>query len=318
MKMKIAVLTSGGDAPGMNAAIRAVVRTGISLGHEMYGVLDGYQGLLEDRMIQLTSKDMSGMLSQGGTMLGTSRVPEFKELPVQQLAIDHLNARGINALIVIGGDGSYRGALALHELGLQTIGIPGTIDNDVYGTDYTIGFHTALNTIVDAMDKLRDTSSSHRRCSIIEVMGRTSGDLALYAGICGGAEFIITPENPIDKELIIKTLKKHHEEGRRHAIIVVTEQLFDVHKLAAEITFKSGFNSRATVLGYIQRGGRPVPQDRILASRMGSYAVQMILEGISGECIGIQNDQLIHSPLKYIVDHKKPRAELYKLVGKIS
>ncbi len=316
--MKIAVLTSGGDAPGMNAAIRAVVRTGIAMGHEMFGVQDGYQGLLEDRIIPLTSKDMSGMLSSGGTMLGTSRVPEFKEVPVQKVAIDNLNNRDIKALIVIGGDGSYRGALALHELGLQTIGLPGTIDNDVYGTDYTIGFHTAVNTIVEAIDKLRDTSSSHRRCSIIEVMGRTSGDLALYAGICGGAEFIITPENPINKELIISTLKKHQQEGRRHAIIVVTEQQFDVHKLAAEISIKSGFNSRATVLGYIQRGGRPVPQDRILASRMGSYAVEMIIEGISGECIGIQNDTLVHSPLKNIVDHQKPRAELYKLVRKIS
>ena len=316
--MKIAVLTSGGDAPGMNAAIRAVVRTGIAMGHEMFGVQDGYQGLLEDRIIPLTSKDMSGMLSSGGTMLGTSRVPEFKEVPVQKVAIDNLNNRDIKALIVIGGDGSYRGALALHELGLQTIGLPGTIDNDVYGTDYTIGFHTAVNTIVEAIDKLRDTSSSHRRCSIIEVMGRTSGDLALYAGICGGAEFIITPENPINKELIISTLKKHQQEGRRHAIIVVTEQQFDVHKLAAEISIKSGFNSRATVLGYIQRGGRPVPQDRILASRMGSYAVEMIEQGVSGECIGIQNDTLVHSPLKMIVDHQKPRAELYKLVRKIS
>src|SRR5690606_1283669 len=181
--MRIAVLTSGGDAPGMNAAIRAAVRNGIEQGHEVFGIWDGYRGLLEDRFFQLTSKDVSGMLSVGGTMLGTSRVPEFKEVPVQMVAYDNLKNRGIDDLIVIGGDGSYRGALALHELGFQTVGIPGTIDNDVYGTDYTIGFHTALNTIVDAIDKLRDTSSSHRRCSIIEVMGRTSGDLALYAGI---------------------------------------------------------------------------------------------------------------------------------------
>lgn len=315
--MKIAVLTSGGDAPGMNAAIRAVVRTGIAFGHEMFGVLDGYRGLLEDNFIPLTSKDVSGMLSAGGTMLGTARVTEFKEVPVQMVAIDNLTNRGIDALIVIGGDGSYRGALALHELGFQTIGIPGTIDNDVYGTDFTIGFHTALNTIVDAIDKLRDTSSSHRRCSIIEVMGRTSGDLALYAGICGGAEFIITPENPINKDKLISTLKKHNEEGRRHTIIVVTEQQFDVHKLAAEISIKSGFSSRATVLGYIQRGGRPVAEDRILASRMGSYAVEAIMQGVSGECIGIKNDKLVTSPLADIVNHPKERGELYDLVQKI-
>lgn len=316
--MKIAVLTSGGDAPGMNSAVRAVVRTGINLGHEMFGVQDGYRGLLEGRFTPLTAKDVSGLLMMGGTILGTSRVPEFVEIPVQQVAVDNLQARGIDAVIVIGGDGSYRGALALHELGIQTIGIPGTIDNDVFGTDYTIGFHTAVSTIVDAIDKLRDTSSSHRRCSIIEVMGRTSGDLALYAGICGGAEFIITPENPLNKNLLIETLTRHQAEGRRHAIVVVTEKQFDVHKLAAEITIKSGFNSRATVLGYIQRGGRPVPLDRILASRMGAYAVELITQEISGVCVGISHDELVNTPLSHTISHKKPKAELYKLVKKIS
>jgi 6-phosphofructokinase 1 len=315
--MKIAVLTSGGDAPGMNAAIRAVVRTGLQYGHEMFGVVDGYRGLLEDRFIPLTSKDVSGMLNQGGTMLGTSRVPEFKEIPVQQVALDNLRNRGIDGLVVIGGEGSYKGALALHNLEFPTIAIPGTIDNDVFGTDFTIGFHTALNTIVDAIDKLRDTSSSHRRCSIIEVMGRTSGDLALYAGICGGAEFIITPENPIDKDKLISTLKRHNQEGRRHAIIVVTEQQFDVHKLAAEITIKSGFSTRATVLGYIQRGGRPVAEDRILASRMGAFAVEKLMEGQSGICIGIHNDELVTHSLLEIVNHPKDRAKLYELVKKL-
>lgn len=315
--MKIAVLTSGGDAPGMNAAIRAVVRTGLQYGHEMFGVVDGYRGLLEDRFIPLTSKDVSGMLNQGGTMLGTSRVPEFKEIPVQQVALDNLQNRGIDGLVVIGGEGSYKGALALHNLEFPTVAIPGTIDNDVFGTDFTIGFHTALNTIVDAIDKLRDTSSSHRRCSIIEVMGRTSGDLALYAGICGGAEFIITPENPIDKDKLISTLKRHNQEGRRHAIIVVTEQQFDVHKLAAEITIKSGFSTRATVLGYIQRGGRPVAEDRILASRMGSFAVEKLMEGQSGICIGIHNDELVTHSLLEIINHPKDRAKLYELVKKL-
>lgn len=315
--MKIAVLTSGGDAPGMNAAIRAVVRTGLQYGHEMFGVVDGYRGLLEDRFIPLTSKDVSGMLNQGGTMLGTSRVPEFKEIPVQQVALDNLRNRGIDGLVVIGGEGSYKGALALHNLEFPTITIPGTIDNDVFGTDFTIGFHTALNTIVDAIDKLRDTSSSHRRCSIIEVMGRTSGDLALYAGICGGAEFIITPENPIDKDKLISTLKRHNQEGRRHAIIVVTEQQFDVHKLAAEITIKSGFSTRATVLGYIQRGGRPVAEDRILASRMGAFAVEKLMEGQSGICIGIHNDELVTHSLLEIINHPKDRAKLYELVKKL-
>ena len=315
--MKIAILTSGGDAPGMNAAIRAIVRAGISQGHEMFGIMDGYRGLLEDRFIPMSAKDVSGMLSMGGTKLGTSRVSEFKEIPVQKVAIDNLNSRGIEALVVIGGDGSYRGAQALHELDFQTIAIPGTIDNDVFGTDYTIGFHTALNTIVEAIDKLRDTSSSHRRCSIIEVMGRTSGDLALYAGICGGAEFIITPENPINKDKLISTLRQHNEEGRRHAIIVVTEQQFDVHKLAAEISIKSGFSSRATVLGYIQRGGTPIAEDRILASRMGAYAIDMIDQGVSGHCVGIKDDKLVTSPLADIINHPKERVELYDLIKKL-
>ena len=239
--MRIAILTSGGDAPGMNAAIRAVVRSATFYGHEIYGIQEGFQGLLEDKFIKLESKHVSGLLSTGGTMLGTARVSNFKDRFIQQVAYDNLVNHGMDALIVIGGDGSYRGALSLHELGFQTIAIPGTIDNDVYGTDFTIGFHTALNTIVEAIDKLRDTSSSHRRCSIIEVMGRTSGDLALYAGICGGAEFIITPDNPLDKKTLIDTLRRHHEDGRRHAIIVVTKQQYDVHKLAAEIEVKVAF-----------------------------------------------------------------------------
>lgn len=315
--MRIAILTSGGDAPGMNAAIRAVVRSATFYGHEIYGIQDGFQGLLEDKFIKLESKHVSGLLSTGGTMLGTARVSNFKDRVIQQVAYDNLVNHGMDALIVIGGDGSYRGALSLHELGFQTIAIPGTIDNDVYGTDFTIGFHTALNTIVEAIDKLRDTSSSHRRCSIIEVMGRTSGDLALYAGICGGAEFIITPDNPLDKKTLIDTLRRHHEDGRRHAIIVVTEQQYDVHKLAAEIEVKSGFSTRATILGYIQRGGTPIAEDRVLASRMGAFAVDVLKDGISGQCIGIKNDKLVTSPLKDTVGHPKERTNLYDLVNKI-
>ncbi|MFP4178152.1 MAG: ATP-dependent 6-phosphofructokinase, partial [Acholeplasmataceae bacterium] len=255
--MIIGVLTSGGDAPGMNATIRAVVRASEGYDHQVYGIRNGYRGLIEDDMVLLDHQSVSGMLSKGGTFLGTDRVPEFLDESVRQKGVDNLKKRGIEALITIGGDGTYKGANALSRMGVKTIALPGTIDNDIAGTDYTIGFHSAVETIVNAIDKLRDTSQSHRRCSIIETMGRKCGDLALFAGICGGAEFIITPENPIEREVIIERLKKHKEQGRRHAIIVITEKILDPYELAKEISEKSGFASRATVLGYIQRGGQP-------------------------------------------------------------
>lgn len=316
--MRIAVLTSGGDAPGMNAAIRAVVRAGIYNRDEIFGVYDGFRGLVENRMRRLDHTDVSGLLSRGGTILGTSRITEFSNPEVQLKALETLKINDIDALIVIGGDGSYRGAQALSKLGVKTIGLPGTIDNDVVGTEYTIGFHTAVETIVDAIDKLRDTSTSHRRCSIVEVMGRSSGDLALYAGICGGAEFIITPENQVNKEVIFEQLRKQRLAGRRHSIIVVTENQFDVYALAKEITENSGFNSRATVLGYIQRGGNPAPLDRILASRMGAHAVELLHQDVGGVCVGIQNNILIYDSFDSVVDQKKPKDDLYRLVRKIS
>lgn len=316
--MKIGVLTSGGDAPGMNAAIRAVVRAGSMYGHEIYGIKDGYQGMIDDNVVLLTHQSVSGMLNLGGTFLGTSRAPEFIKEEVRQKAIENLKARGIEALIVIGGDGTYRGAMDLTKMGLKTIGLPGTIDNDVAGTDFTIGFHTAVETIVDAIDKLRDTSTSHQRCSIVEVMGRHCGDLALFAGICGGAEFIITPENPMNKEAIIQRLKKHKKEGRRHAIIVITENILNVHDFANEITENSGFASRATVLGYIQRGGSPCPEDRILGSRMGTYAVELLNDDIYGVCVGVRDSRMVHLPFSNVVGVKRPKNELYNLVKKVS
>lgn len=316
--MKLAVLTSGGDAPGMNAAVRSVVRAAESYGYEVYGVKDGYKGLIEDDMQLLDHQSVSGMLSKGGTFLGTARLPEFKEEAFQKKAIENMTNRGIDALIAIGGDGTYRGAMALAQLGFKTIGLPGTIDNDIAGTDFTIGFSTAVETIVDAIDKLRDTSQSHQRCSIVETMGRHCGDLALFAGICGGAEFIVTPENPVDKNEIIETLKKHKAAGRRHSIIVVTEKIFDVHALADEITEKSGFASRATVLGYIQRGGHPDSEDRILGSRMGAYAVELIKDDIHGVCVGVRDSRVIHLPFANVVGQPRPKNPLYKLYKKIS
>jgi 6-phosphofructokinase 1 len=316
--MKIGVLTSGGDAPGMNAAIRAVVRAGEYYGHEVYGIIDGFKGLIEDQMVLLNHQSVSGMLSKGGTFLGTSRVPEFLKVEYQQKGLENLKNRGIEALICIGGDGTYRGAMELNALGMKTIGLPGTIDNDIAGTDFTIGFQTAVETIVDAIDKLRDTSASHQRCSIVEVMGRRCGDLALFSGICGGAEFIITPENPINKDKIIERLMKHKKEGRRHAIIVITENQVDVHAFAKEITEKSGFSTRATVLGYIQRGGSPCPEDRILGSRMGTYAVELLNDDIYGVCVGIRDSRMVHLSFSNVVGQKRPKNEIYNLVKKVS
>ena len=316
--MKIGVLTSGGDSPGMNVAIRAVVRAGIKAGHKIYAVYDGYRGLLDEKMKLMSHESVSGIITLGGTVLGTSRVPEFLEHETRLIAVENLKKKGIDALVVIGGDGTYRGAMELTKLGIKCIGIPGTIDNDIAGTDFTLGFHTAVETIVDAMDKLRDTSTSHQRCSILEVMGRKCGDLALYAGICGGAEFILTPENPVDKDKMIKSLTKYKKEGRRHAIVVLTENICDPHALAIEITDKSGFSSRATVLGYIQRGGSPCPMDRILGSRMGRYAVELLSKDIYGVAIGVSNERMIHMPFNNIVGQPRPKNELYELVKQVS
>lgn len=318
MLMNIAILTSGGDAPGMNVAIRAAVRYGLQKGHKMFGVINGYRGLFNGEIIELNHKSVSGIISRGGTVLKTARMTEFREEKNMLIAIENLKKLDIEALIVIGGDGSYRGAMQLNQLGLKTIGIPGTIDNDIYGTDFTLGFNTAVETIVDAIDKLRDTSQSHQRCSIIEVMGRKCGDLALYSAISGGAEFLITPEHPVDKGHIIDKLKKYKQAERTHAIVVVTEKMFDVHEFANEITEKSKFTSRATVLGYIQRGGSPSPEDRILGSKMGTYAIDLLDQGIRGVGIGVRANQMTHMSFERILTSEREYNQLYSLVGKIA
>lgn len=316
--MNIAILTSGGDAPGMNVAIRAAVRYGIKKGHKFFGVKNGYYGLVNDDFEELNHDSMSGIISKGGTILKTSRFPQFPEEENIDRAISNLEKRDIDGLIVIGGDGTYKGALNLTKRGFKVVAIPGTIDNDIYGTDYTLGFHTALDTVVGAMDKLRDTSVSHQRCSIIEVMGRHCGDLALHAALSGGAEFLVTPENPLSKEEIIERLKHYKRVDRTHAIVVVTEHMMDVHEFAKEITEKSKFNSTATVLGYIQRGGSPSAQDRIIGTRMGAFAIDLFERGIDNVAIGIENDQLMFLPINIVVNNKRRVNPLYKLVAEVS
>lgn len=316
--MKIAVLTSGGDAPGMNPAIRAVVRAAINSGHEIYGVMDGYSGLVSGSFEKMSRKSVSEILDKGGTILGTARLKEFTQLEVRQRALTNLRETGIDALVVIGGDGTYRGAKALTEMGFPVVGLPGTIDNDLACTDYTIGFHTALETIVDAIDKIRDTSSSHQRCSIVETMGRHCGDLAVSAGLSCGAEFIITPEHPMNKAEIIERLKIHKSEGRRNAIIVITENVCNVHEFAEEITEKSGFACRATVLGYVQRGGSPCAEDRILAGRMGAHAIDLLNQGISGVAVGIHNSKMVHYTFEEVLaTPNESMQDIYELATKI-
>ncbi|TEW50198.1 6-phosphofructokinase [Psychromonas algicola] len=315
MIKKIGVLTSGGDAPGMNSAVRAVVRTCLSYDIEVFGIYDGYAGLHAGKIEQLDRYSVSDVINRGGTFLGSARFPEFKEESVRKEAIKVLEKHGIEALIVIGGDGSYMGALKLSEMGYPCVGIPGTIDNDIAGTDYTIGFMTCLNTIVDAVDRLRDTSSSHNRISIVEIMGRYCGDLTLWAAVAGGSEYVIVPEKGFDEEELIEQLNLGEEKGKKHAIIAITEHMTDVNALAERIQEKTKRETRATILGHIQRGGSPMAFDRILASRMGSYAVELLKSGKSARCIGIQNGEMVdHDIIECLEKMQRPfRQDLYDL-----
>ena len=315
MIKKIGVLTSGGDAPGMNSAIRAVVRCALANGIEVYGIYDGYAGLHKGNIKQLTRHSVSDMINRGGTFLGTARFPEFKEESVRREAIKNLEKHGIEALVVIGGDGSYMGAKKLSEMGYPCIGIPGTIDNDIAGTDYTIGFMTCLNTIVDAVDRLRDTSSSHNRISIVEVMGRYCGDLTLWSAIAGGSEYVVLPEIGFDEPELLEHIESGEASGKKHAIIMVTEHVTDVMALAKRIEAKTGRETRATILGHIQRGGSPMAFDRVLASRMGARAVELLIDGKSARCIGIQHGNMVdHDIIECLEQMQRPfREDLYNL-----
>lgn len=317
MIKKIGVLTSGGDAPGMNAAIRAVVRTAIFNGLEVYGIMDGYLGMYEGRIERLYRKSVSEKLGFGGTFLGTARLPEFSDEKVRKIAIDNLGIYGIDALVTIGGDGTYHGALSLSEMGIHTVGVPGTIDNDISGTDYTIGFDTALNTVVEAVDKLRDTSSSHRRCSIIEVMGRNCGDIAIWTAIAVGAECVVCKETGFDLEYILNNVTEA-AKSKNHAIIIVAENMVDVNWLANEVSAKTPFGARATILGHIQRGGRPTAKDRVLASEMGVKAVEALMDGESGVCVCQKNNLIVTMPIKDALgDDTPPVLEKYRVFRKL-
>ena len=290
----IGVLTSGGDAPGMNAAIRAVVRTAIYNDVKVMGVSHGYNGLIHGEISELNVRSVSGIIHRGGTILHTARCPEFKTLEGQQAAAEQCRKSGIDALVVIGGDGSFRGCKDLIEQGIPCIGIPGTIDNDIACTDYTIGYDTAMNTAVTMVDKLRDTAQSHDRCSVVEVMGRHAGYLAINTGIACGAIATVVPEVPFDMdEDIVATMKATRITGKKHFIIIVAEGVGKANDFAEIIEKKTGIESRATVLGHVQRGGSPSLRDRVVASRMGNHAVELILEGKHNRVVAEQGEEIV-------------------------
>ncbi|WP_343188912.1 6-phosphofructokinase [Buchnera aphidicola (Chaitoregma tattakana)] len=313
MIKKIGVLTSGGDAPGMNAAIRGVVITGIKLGIEMFGIKNGFLGLYENRIQKLNVLNVSNIINKGGTFLGTSRFPKFKKKVNRIIAIKNLQKKNIDALVVIGGDGSYVGAQKLSSMGLSCVSIPSTIDNDIVGTDYTIGYYTALETIVKSIDKIRDTSYSHNRIAIVEIMGRKCGHLTLLSSIAAGCEFLIIPETKIEKEKIVINIMKKLNKNKKSFIIVITENLYNVKNLAKYIEKKTKKETRATILGHVQRGGSPVVYDRVLATRMSSYAVKILIHGWSGRCIGIRNEKIVHSDIEKSLNKRKKNSTQYWL-----
>ena len=305
MVRSIGILTSGGDAPGMNAAIRAVARACLNKGIKVYGIEQGFKGLYDGSFIEFDRRHTRNIINQGGTILRIARFPEFKDEEVRKAAIKQLEKTGIEALVVIGGDGSFHGAMRLTEMGVNCIGIPGTIDNDIPKTEVTIGFDTALNTIVDALDRLRDTSSSHQRCTILEVMGRRCGDLAVWAGIACGVELIVTSEVGYDEDKIISRLKQSKQSDKKHAIVVITEGITDVHALAKKVEAETGFETRANVLGHMQRGGRPSAKDRVLASRMGVKAVELLEDGHGGECVCVVDGKLVGLDIIETLSHPR-------------
>ncbi|WP_409270893.1 6-phosphofructokinase [Neobacillus sp. SCS-31] len=317
---KIGVLTSGGDSPGMNAAIRAVVRKGIYHDIEVYGVYGGFAGLINGNIQRLGLGSVGDIIHRGGTMLQSARCIEFKTREGQTKGIEQLKKHGIEGLVVIGGDGSYRGAKALTELGFPCVGVPGTIDNDIPGTEFTIGFDTALNTVIDAIDKIRDTASSHERTFIIEVMGRDAGDIALWAGLAGGAETILIPEENYDMADIAEKLRRGNERGKKHSIIVVAEGVCSGGEFARTLKEATNIDTRISVLGHMQRGGSPTAADRVLASRLGARAVELLIEGRGGRAVGIEQNRLVDYDIIEALEEKKHVLDLnlYKLSQELS
>ena len=306
IKKAIAVMTSGGDSPGMNAAARAVVRTALYEGVKVYGINNGYQGMLDDDIEELTSRSVSDLIQRGGTFLGTARCPEFKTPEGRRKGYENLVKRGIEGLVIIGGDGSLTGgSLLSKETGLPIVGLPGTIDNDVWGMDYTIGCDTAANTIVDAINKLRDTASAHRRIMLGEVMGRNSGWLAMMSGIAGGAEFVLVPEVKFNIDTMCEEIKEMYDAGKRYSIIVVAEGAGSAIEIGKAVEEKTGIDTRVSVLGHIQRGGSPTVEDRMKASMLGEKAALAIISGASDVVFGFNEGKVVAVNLFEAVNNTK-------------
>jgi len=306
---RVAVLTSGGDAPGMNSAIRAVVRCGISKGWEMFGVKNGYEGLISGTIFQMGTRDVGGIIQKGGTILGSARCEEFRTVEGRLKAIRNLRQLGVDALIVIGGNGSQTGTYELSKMNFSVVGIASTIDNDLYGSDVTIGVDTALNIALEALDRLKVTASSHQRAFLLEVMGRDCGYLALMSGIAGGAETVVIPEIEVDPEEVAKIIHTAYEHGKAHAIVVVAEGAkYNAAKLTKyfeEHKDRLGFSVRATTLGHVQRGGAPSAFDRILASRLGAGAIDAVDRGEFGVLVGLKGNKIVTTNLEEVISNKK-------------
>lgn len=316
---KIGVLTSGGDAPGMNAAIRAVTRTALKKQMEVVGVLRGYNGLLTADLIDLNIRSVSDIIQRGGTILYTARCKEFRFEEGMQKAKANCIKEGIEGLVVIGGDGSFRGAADLSARGIPCVAIPGTIDNDIAMTEHTIGYDTAMNTAMELVDKLRDTTQSHDRCSVVEVMGRNAGYIALNTGIACGATYIITKEIPFSVEQVIERIQSTQTTGKHHFIIVVSEGIGNSQDIAKRIEQATGVESRATILGHVQRGGTPTVRDRVFASQMGHHAVELLSKGISNRVVGLQKGEIVDYDIQEALSMKKPfQDHLYQVAQDIS
>ena len=315
----IGVLTSGGDAPGMNAAVRAVTRAALNKGIKVYGIRRGYNGLINDDVFEMNLRSVSDIIHRGGTVLYTARSPEFKTDEGQSKALETCKKYGIDGCVVIGGDGSYRGARALSLKGIPCIGLPGTIDNDIACTDETIGFDTAMNTAVEMIDKLRDTAQSHERCSVCEVMGRNAGDIALHTGIAVGATAILVPEVEMSFEQILNKIEQGERTGKEHFIVVVAEGVGHVSELAKKIEEKTGIETRATVLGHVQRGGNASLRDRVLASMMGHKAVELLAQGIGNRVVALKTSKIVDFDI-YEALEMKPKfdIDLYNLANDIN
>ena len=315
----IGVLTSGGDAPGMNAAVRSIVRTAASMGMTVKGIKRGYNGLIENNVVDLDIRSVSDIIQRGGTVLYTARCPRFTTEEGMQEAIKNCKVNGIEGLIVIGGDGSFRGARDLSLRGIPCIGIPGTIDNDIPSTEYTIGFDTAMNTVVEMVDKLRDTACSHERCSVVEVMGHGAGDIALQCGLAVGATAIIVPEIGFNLQSVIDKILETQKNGRNHFIIVVSEGLCDATQLAKLLQEATGIETRATILGHIQRGGNPTLRDRVVASKMGYAAVELLSKGFGNRVIGLKDNKIVDYDIFEALNMVKSfDQETYRLANTIS